>query len=338
MTSRIKEILHSTRHTLTDIINNTLHGRPDVIIIGETHTDEGHGTDQARMIKRHRPEYVLSEGFGNLNPEDTKKFIDRYKTVTLSDLSGVSGIDLEQMGIGKGTLQAIRGKVTQYVEDTLNIYRTELSDKEAKKLAKEDAKREGIVPRNYKQLVNTPFYEFLPEVLNIVRDQVSDKRDAETYQDNFALFRKLGTIREYLLTFEIKSQNNKWENIRGSERVYHAIAQSGIELAGCDIQKELPELNMENLSEYIVALIDYIAEKNPIREQEMGQRIAQFVRQRQTISPVVAIVGRNHTKEDSGIYSVLEKAGINYRIIRQKSFDNDNIKSITYPFQLGMKQ
>ena len=337
MTSRIKEILHSTRHTLTDIINNTLHGSPDVIIMGEIHTDEGHGTDQAYMIKKHRPEYVMSEGFGGLNPEDTKKSIDRYKTVTLSDVSRVSGIDIEQMGIGKGTLQAIREKVTQNIEDTLNFYRTELSDKEAKKLGKENAKRDGIVPRNYKQLVNTPFYEFLPEVLDIVRVQVSDKMDAETYQDNFALFRKLGSIREYLLTFEIESEGNKWENIRGKNRVYHAIAQSGTKLAGCDIQKELPELNMENPFEYIVALSDYIAEKNPIREQEMGQRIAQFVRQRQTISPVVAIVGRNHIREDSGIYSVLEKAGINYRVIKQKSFDNDNLKSITYPFQLGMK-
>ncbi len=54
---------------------------------------------------------------------------------------------------------------------------------------------------------------------------------------------------------------------------------------------------------------------NPKREKEMGERIVEFVNKRKTKNPVVTIVGKDHTRDDSEIYSILKDSGGGYETI-----------------------
>tara|TARA_Y100000310_G_scaffold324225_1_gene385845 strand:+ start:209 stop:1255 length:1047 start_codon:yes stop_codon:yes gene_type:complete len=348
MVLKIKESLHTARHTLTDIVHNTLFGKPDVTIMGEFHTDEGHTIDQARRILRHRPEYTLLEGLNDLNPEDTQNLISRYEMATLQDLSLAMGIDPRQMGIGEEILGKIAETFNQDLNTAIDFCKEwGMDDKEAKKQALEYVKDGGEVPSNYRQVLETPFYQFNPAVFEALGDSISIKSLEYARQGERSLSQRVGNITKFLLPFKYTRSED--------DRVYRAIAQVGGKLAGCDIKKEIPEADIPELEtdkdipeaaaedvagrmvEYLDSLGDYVTENNQAREQEMGKRISKFVGQRETSRPIIAIVGKGHTERDSEIYSVLDEAGVKYRVIRQKSFGRDGLKDALYSFKLGMK-
>ena len=349
MASKLKETFHKARHTLTEIVHNTRFGKPGVIIMGEIHTDEGHGTDQARMIRKQGPEYVLDEGLDGLNPDDTQKIVDVYKGATISDISRITGVSMEDMGISPDSLLTIRELVAQEIGGRTSMYMDQLgyTQKKANSHAVKSVHGLGKIHGTYKELVETPLYELGGKVLDYFIDVVSDKcRSSIGEEGSEVLYRKLHAIQDLASPFKHQEIENLTQNVRGRQRVYHAVADTGSKLAGCDIQKELPELNTENVEdlEHVENLINffqdlssYVQENNSAREQEMGRRMVEYAIKRDTNRPIIAIVGAGHINKDSGIFPVLDEAGISYRLIKQKSFANNTLKGSLYSLNLGSK-
>ncbi len=89
----VKEALHAARYSLTDLVHNKVFGRPDVIIVGEMHGNGDFARDQARMIRRYTPEFVLHEFYGKEGPEYA---IDDSVTGAVKETGGeMVGCDLE---------------------------------------------------------------------------------------------------------------------------------------------------------------------------------------------------------------------------------------------------
>ena len=95
--NKLTGAIREARYILEDLVHNSLYGRPDLIIIGETHTDDGNSGDQARRIARYKPEFVLLEALDGLDPEDTEK-VKSFNSV---------GID-----IGSTTTQLVFSRLT----------------------------------------------------------------------------------------------------------------------------------------------------------------------------------------------------------------------------------
>lgn len=74
----LKNAFHTGRYTLTDLVHNTLFGRPDVIIVGELHNRKSHSEDQVRMIARYKPEYVLPEVSNGY--EELRNYLQRIES------------------------------------------------------------------------------------------------------------------------------------------------------------------------------------------------------------------------------------------------------------------
>ena len=289
---KLKEIYHNARHSLTDLIHNTLFGKPDIIIIGETHTDRGHVTDEARMIRRHQPEYVLLEVLGKLEPEDTQESLSVYKVCTLNGLSQQIDVPLTDLGIDKTIFKLLEDRINQEIQRT--------TSKETKN---NSLQQYGKVPRNLKQLAETPSYKlsldflsFLGEIIYKTYIRKSNEHERE--------------ICVYLSGF--RGAEFEWNN-----ELYNAIVQTGSKLAGAGIKR--PKLRIDE-SKYL-ELIDYLLASSPKLEQIMGRRIVEYVKKRITERPVIAIVGGDHIKKNSSIYPLLEDAGIKYRIAKQISLE-----------------
>jgi len=333
----LKESYHNARYAFTDLVHNTLFGTPDVIIIGEKHTDDGHAIDQARIIRRQKPEYVLSEGLDGLNPDDTQSVVDAYKMATFSGLSRSVELSPEDMGVTKSVLPIIKGRVDQRAAQYRQFCKDDgCSDRVAVKTAEMYVKINGVVPSTFKQLLETPFYELHPEVHNALTAVIFEKAHAYAAQRD-ATYIRVSNIPRILAIF-----GDNDVDYRRFARIFHSVSQTGSRLAGCDIEKEPPKIDMpkealSSITEYTAKLDKYIIENDNVREQEMGRRIAQYAKRRETNRPLVAIVGKGHTKRGSAIYHALNEAGVKYRVLRQKSFSRDVTRDLLYASRLGTK-
>tara|TARA_Y100000031_G_C8061765_1_gene310961 strand:- start:3 stop:527 length:525 start_codon:yes stop_codon:yes gene_type:complete len=163
---------------------------------------EGHGTDQARMIRKQGPEYVLEEGLDGLNPDDTQKIVDVYKGATISDISRITGVSMEDMGISPDSLLTIRELVAQEIGGRTSMYMDQLgyTQKKANSHAVKSVHGLGKIPGTYKELVETPLYELGGKVLDYFIDVVSDKcRSSIGEEGSEALYRKLHAIQDLAL-------------------------------------------------------------------------------------------------------------------------------------------
>jgi len=114
--TKLNDVYHNIVDKVGDDVHNTLFGKPDVIIYGETHTDESHTKAQARAILRHKPEYTLMEALDDMMLEETKPHLKKYKIATLKDISEVTGVSLEAMGVSEA-LSAINKQVNETIEE-----------------------------------------------------------------------------------------------------------------------------------------------------------------------------------------------------------------------------
>jgi len=211
---KFRIVLHNARHSLTDLIHSQLSGRPDVIVVGEQHFKPAELLDQAVMIRRHKPEYVLEEVLHDSTPEDTKSFASYHHGKSLDDILG-----------------------HRHNEGSLFNY---------------------------------------------------------------------------------------------------TIAHVGAQVAGCE--KTRNKSREKEIADAYEHGEDAVI--NQSREDDMGRTITDYVRTRKTNRPIIAIVGRYHTRNGSGIYPALKESGVRYRIIREMSLFSDPIKAskdLFYSFT-GMKQ
>jgi len=70
---------------ILEAIKCKLYSPPDIILIGEIHTDKTHKQYEAKIIRKFRPEYVLHEALGNNNLEYGKNILEKLKLTTLEE-------------------------------------------------------------------------------------------------------------------------------------------------------------------------------------------------------------------------------------------------------------
>jgi hypothetical protein len=349
MKLNIKESLHYARYTLTDLVHYALFGRPDAIIVGETHTDGGHVVDQDRLIRRHKPEYVLHEGLDNMEPEDLQDVVESYKAATLGELSKETGIDLEDMGINESVMTGINNEYLKDVEEHTDFYRNKgIGHKKATEMAKNY--RDGYLPKTFNELLQTPVYKLNPNTVGVLNNVIFEKAEDHEFRGDHDLTDTVAKFPKMLGHFRRFHQESRIDTI------FRSVAQTGGKIAGCDIEKELPTIDIpadastsntdseeeamrfvKALSDYRDSLSTYVEENNSNRERTMGDRIIGFAEERKTKRPVMAIVGANHAKPDSDIYPVLEDAGIKYRVITQRHLRRSVLGNFFYTFELGQE-
>jgi len=336
---KISEIIYKGLEEITNLkslVSDKLYGVPDAIIIGETHTDMNQAYTEAKIIEKYRPKYVLLEAFDNKTPQELKEKVDFYKVRTLEEICEKYRVSLEEIGIREDLIQKIDKEIKNELDNSINLY--EGCKKYAKKLAKMEVDRNGYVPKNLKELKTKPLYELHPAVIDTIYNSIDDAHKE---------------IKKDVLKYKRDSNIGGIEN-RRIDIVLSTIVDTGAEVAGCDINKsdivkevgrikdelldantQLYELfggniNKDNVEEFAKKLHEIfektnkeesnlINKHNPEREQVMYERIKEYLDNRSSDTPIIAIVGRNHTYN---IGKKLEKDNVKYRIINPPSLEN----------------
>ena len=327
----MKEIIYTLNENL-NIAKNTIYdkiyGLPDAIIVGEVHTEPKHSYTEAKLIKKYKPEYVLMEGFNDLPPEKTQGLVNLFKGSTLEKIAGQYNIDLTNAGIS---------------EDDLDVaYFQEKFDDGTKSYILKNY----ITPKKYKDLLETPLYKLHPAVLDNILNKIEDKMKEYNIKGIDAYDTDLNNIYKSIFGFEKLKYLAGFEELRDyTGVVLDAIAEVDAKLAGCDINKKLPKLNLEgDLSEtefferimnYREEIHRYCEENNPIREQTMGNKIIEYVDKKEGDSPIITIIGIEHAKKDSEIHKVLNSENIDYRIITPITINKDPIEEYLYTLRLS---
>lgn len=307
----------------------------DAILIGEVHNTKAHQHEQARLIIELQSEYVLHEGWDDATPEETNKIVRWYATATLQELVE-RGFSLQQWGIASDVIQRIEKKKNEMYEQYRELYQKKgLTPAGARQEARELVERDGLYPSTFMELLETPFYEWGMPVYEAVQELLL--REQETESD------KLQRVRERV-TKRIRKHKLHHEQLQGKDYLYRAIAKTDGKLAGCDIKKNPPRLEdvierdhqrggresqdatigeeeesgyTDTYDRYEEQLDAYIKKTMAWRERTMGARIVNYAQQRVTKKPIIAIVGSDHLRPDSGIYPILEIAGIRWKTIIQ---------------------
>ncbi len=344
----------------TEKIRYGMRKKPDVIIFGEGHVSEMDVKEQAKVIQRIKPEYVLCEGLDRSEPERFEKSLQVYKDLsTLSRISERVGINLGDAGLDHSVMKTLKEKGKEEFARNVKFYgesfkKEGYNERKARSAAEKTAKRdsrEGVSPKNYKQLIQTPLYRMNISVLENLGKSVADKTEQYTNKDEFETANKAQRIHSAIVGFwhivHLAQYDYSGQKKRTNE-LYHACAQAGAKLAGCDIEKEIPKTDFpadekdpekiaQSFENMRKSLEQYVSNNNPQREMEMGKRIAEYAAKRKTGAPIIAIVGKHHIRSDSGIYEAINNAGLSYKAIRQKSRDSGGTKSLLYGASLGMK-
>jgi len=323
----------------------------DAIIIGETHNIRRHQIEEARLITLLKPEYVLHEGWDEATPEDTNKVIRCYALATLLDVVD-KGYSLEQLSITKDVLLRIEEKKREIYEEYRELYQKKgLTRAGASQEAQDLVERDGVYPRTFTELLETPFYEWCTPVCEAMQELLLEETNSSS------------DIREVRkgVAKRIRRQKLLHERTQGMDYLYRAIAKTEGKLAGCDINKSIPKLDdiieedrrggsreswdtvmgketgngyIDYYDHYKERLVAYIQKTSAARERKMGVRIVNYTQKRTAKKPLFAIVGSHHARPDSGIYPILEIAGVRWKTIIQEdpeSLAND----VEYVLRLG---
>lgn len=343
---RVSPVLHN--------LGDYMFGLPDVILIGEIHTSDEHKVEQADLIRNYRPEFVLHEGFNTTTPEDNEPLITNYSMSTILDFSRVTGIALSDLGIHPEIMSNFERycnkKLEERIEDNEYFLLTDLTrdidrinnDKitdphEIMKVLQlhndrhEEQKQElyheyRARPKTFIDFLRTPLYKD-----SNVREFFSECFGNEYDHGSEVMSNKMcSAINNLLLDFKEELSEHK---------VFHAIADVQGKLVGCDIDKKIPKLNLNDQSTESTLLnhrknvIVYVNRVNGIREETMGKRIVKYAHLRESRRPIIAIDGRIHANS-TGVLSVVEDAGLRYRVIKQGG-KKDPGKAELYADSLG---
>jgi hypothetical protein len=191
---------------LSDMLRQSPKKDLDLIIFGEAHTDDAHMKKECALIRKHSPEYILSEGFDNAKPQETQKIIDLYKNTTLSKLAEKYNTNLVDIGLGKKIMKNINND-----SNPMSIFG-------------------GIIPKRYKTLINTPLYKIHSDTLDNLNLMLG-----ENYSENPQINEIQIKLSSAINTFNLVKINDVFKQNNGY--LYETVAKSGAKLVGCDIDK-----------------------------------------------------------------------------------------------------
>ena len=321
------DLIFNTHEAANDII----HGVPDAILMGEYHISKDNRLEQARMIRRHMPEYVLMEGFNGLNPEQTQNIVGMYKNVTLEEISKSLGISLKDIGIDADSFARLGQIAADNYKESFETLKKDINN--PRNITKFLTR--GVIPKNQSQLASTPLYELNTSYQMALLDILTLKSKEYMSKENFESYNK-----KSLADIQISSLISRADYSEGQDDVFREIAKSGSKLAGCDIRKKMPKLgndvSIEAYNEYMERMGNYIDEKREEREREQGRRVVIYANKRKTKKPVIAIVGRSHLSDDSYIFPELEDAGLKYRKVLQKAPKRDPAREMYHSIRVGV--
>ncbi len=103
---------------------------------------------------------------------------------------------------------------------------------------------------------------------------------------------------------------------------YNAIREVGAKVAGCDLASDysFPERSKVTYEDYekLIRKVQTRMNMKSEREKKMSERVVEFVSKRNTARPVMAIVGADHVRAGSGIYSILQEGNVKYETVSYK--------------------
>ncbi|HIQ10073.1 MAG TPA: hypothetical protein EYH23_00975 [Euryarchaeota archaeon] len=332
-------------------IRDRLFGKPDIIVVGENHYDMSHAHTIARLIRKYKPEYLLLEGFSNRTREELEDLVKRYKVRTLEELCKHYGVPLEKLGINDGIVYEINESAGIAFLKKMRHYMYVLGKRrgEAAKLARDDLRVEGHVPKNMDELMKTPLYFLHPVALEVLREKIADGwcRYGGVH-DGERVLKLLEHIRSYMRT----GSEDDVIKVRRYDVMLSAAADVGAKVAGCDVRKpDLAKIGKQGVSESLIKefsphcrpVVRWIIRKytlstenfgenhpkynefitelcralRPVRDHTMCQNALEYAWSRTSGAPVMMVVGRAHVP---GIHKRLKKWSVKHRVIKLPSF------------------
>jgi hypothetical protein len=338
---RISKAYGGVKLAVADKVRSARIGSPDVILVGEEHGNKRAKEEQAAIIRRYRPEYVLLEALDGRDPDKTDVYTRLYSTATLNELSSSIGLSLDDMGIRPDAYIKVRRDAMQSISEEFEDHK-KIFDEYKKEHPKfrskfkpnsvKKAMKIGVIPESQVQLLETPFYELDSRVLESLEGVIS--KNISESACPMEVINKQGRALSHIYNIQSVSRKSGYNDI-----IFREVGKIGGMLAGCDISKsDMPKIenvdDQGSISEYFQTLSDYVKGKDMQREEEMGRRTALYAGKRQTKRPIVAIVGRDHLKGDSYAFKPLDDAGIKYKVIMQRPTASP-AESLVYSIRLG---
>ncbi|MBT3582883.1 hypothetical protein HN924_03105 [Candidatus Woesearchaeota archaeon] len=295
----------------------------ELILIADDHTSTDLIKKEAKLIEEKQPEYVLLESLNDLPPEQAQKFIDIYKIATLNELANHVGINLNDLNIAPNVIpsinRALAWKVAEAKRDVYSLGGSQ-KDKKATFSAIKEEMYSGV-PKDFNSLLNTPLYTFSSEILEVIKTRINtsqaDPSAVDWVYHKIKFFGKdLGSMHQigYLL---------------------RAIGTAGATPAGCDIDKSGLRKNLlrgdpDKLFDRLKEHQDKVESKDTEREIKMGNTFVEYVKKRTHEKPIIGIVGKLHLKKTSPIHSILDNAGINYKVEKFGHKPKRNLRGLLY--------
>lgn len=269
----------------------------DVILIGEVHRTEGdvHQEAESGLIRHHEPDFVLHEHLGDYDSE-----------------TGAEDTEIETFARRPG----------ETVDEILD--RFDIKDDCSYDLESDDYTDEIEVIEEYSDVSVGELYRHKKDFREwkryfeaVTGEDIGAKAPFFQVQSSLKGLSevdvKFSSAREYFGTFYGVAEHT-FEKSKGTWRPITAGYEVGAEVAGCD----LPHIDEDT--------------SNHEREREMARRIDQYAGQADD-SPIIAMVGRNHLKEDPRscyfgpdddgtlLLEELDKRNIDYDVRRLRDYE-----------------
>ena len=274
-----------------------------IVLIGDVHTDENVAKKIANFIRRERPDLVLYEG-ANFSFESEKiKNIFEYST-------------LEKI------LEKIPNK-EKVLEDFKKFF-------EKVNFEKYLYNWEGYLPKNIKELMETPIYEFNPDFLIDLIFSITDTNSMKIIYDYASRF----IVRRLK---DIKTKENVKYNFY---LILEAVKEIDSRISGFDYsEKKNNVLNEAAKNEDIIKSLEILSnylknERLEYDEIKMAEGILQNIRKYKP-KKVFVIVGERHLRKDSNLKKKLDEYGLKYEeVIFDNRKEGEIMDSLSYSISL----
>lgn len=295
----------------------------DVILLGETHDESSHYELEEEAIYRSLPRYVLSEGLDDKDPEELEPLVDSGELTSLRDFQAYFEDNYEDSEFLGEDIDSLYDSIEEPDSDSI-------LDK-------------GEVPESVLQLLDMPFARMHDAVIEEIAESMSEREDFEraeyqkwTDEDYVkpqdSKIEEIDGARGIILDYR-HSGSESLDSLVGP---INDIRDEGFEigLAGCDIDKnqeysseeeghfdhiDTPEEKLkamkeepEKAAEDFARNLEKIQEMGDEQEIEkrdeaMSSRAEEFVAEKETERPVLAVIGANHLE---GVAEKLRDSGV----------------------------
>lgn len=323
-------------------------GDPEVILIGESHTNLVHAYIISEKIKQYDSEQVLCEG---LTERDIYSYINKEEAIGLSlqELFEKAKVSLEYAGFTKETLN--KEKLAERLLITIvNLW------KKLVKIANEETNAKNkineteryrikicpilvylyntyvdlaFLPNDYKEIISRPLAAFHPEILQYFLEILRKKRE-ELLNKKSNLERILNVLKDAKIYSEL-FRKILWDLKSRDYVILSGVYKVGAKIGECDLDRTKFRELLEKARKYIAGEIgdkDFDFRKfNELREKAMAETIEKYVKKRKRKSPIIVVVGRDHVFP---VASYLINRGIGCKIVDISEYNYMKDKNSAY--------